>query len=413
MASSKASASWPQKQSKRSVTRGRKHVFWERKLNRKADSRNRYCILSMYFLLFCTDFYKCQMLKNDSCQVTIQKFEKTFYIKRHHLLEFKDCKWWFAEWPGTHSLPTLANHATILSCQVCHWHWRGGLSHYGSWQWSPHQGPRPGQPQEGEGAARDGGPLPRHAPETHQAQDQRGHADCSGTHSNVNTVASDWSSRSTPVLSLADLNSRVLVQGAEQLSVYSSPSPQRSVSSLGMQGVSGRLLSDTTKVSHNLAICAAINKYLPFCTKYKHSSCHKTPILCRRGFLHLRGGHHRRLVTPWTGFLQQLLFMKAITINDLLIKSLMSPGRGGSPVTGQPCRRCWASPAPRAGLAASTSATPTTPFTPGPGTPTTVNTSSRDSNCGYNNSNSTKLTPVLLILIPPTVSFTKFTKKNS
>ena len=88
------------------------------------------------------------------------------------------------------------------------------------------------------------------------------------------------------------------MQGAEQLSVYSSPSPQRSVSSLGMQGVSGRLLSDTTKVSHNLAICAAINKYLPFCTKYKHSSCHKTPILCRRGFLHLRGGHHRRLVTP-------------------------------------------------------------------------------------------------------------------
>ena len=41
-------------------------------------------------------------------------------------------------------------------------------------------------------------------------------------------------------------NSGVLVQGAEQLSVFTSP--QRSVSSLGMQGVSGRLLSDTTKV---------------------------------------------------------------------------------------------------------------------------------------------------------------------
>ena len=67
-------------------------MFLERERNRKADSINRYCILSMYFLFFCTDFYKCQMLKNDSCQVTIQKFEKNFYIKRHHLLEFKDCK---------------------------------------------------------------------------------------------------------------------------------------------------------------------------------------------------------------------------------------------------------------------------------------------------------------------------------
>ena len=102
-------------------------------------------------------------------------------------------------------------------------------------------------------------------------------------------------------------NSGVMVQGAEQLSVFTSPSPQRSVSSLGMQGVSGRLLSDTTKVccmddmtqgSYNpWQFVLAINKYLPFCTKYKHSSCHKTPILCRRGFLHLRGGHPRRLVT--------------------------------------------------------------------------------------------------------------------
>ena len=50
-------------------------------------------------------------------------------------------------------------------------------------------------------------------------------------------------------------SSGVLVQGAEQLSVFTSPSPQRSVSSLGMQGVSGRLLSDTTKVRHVAEYC--------------------------------------------------------------------------------------------------------------------------------------------------------------
>ena len=61
-------------------------------------------------------------------------------------------------------------------------------------------------------------------------------------------------------------NSGVMVQGAEQLSVFTSPSPQRSVSSLGMQGVSGRLLSDTTKVSSK-----KVNKELltGFCTKRK------------------------------------------------------------------------------------------------------------------------------------------------
>ena len=204
------------------------------------DCREKTCVLGerakpqgrldksiLYFIhvFFCTDFDKCQMLKNDSCQVMLLKFLKTFYIKRHHLLEFKDCKWWFAEWPGTHSLPTLANHATILSCQVCHWHWRGGLSHYGSWQWSPHEGPRPGQPQEGEGAARDGGPLPRHAQETHQAQDQRGYADCSGTRSNVNTVTSDWSSPSSSVLSLAALNNRVLTAGGGAALGVQQPEP--------------------------------------------------------------------------------------------------------------------------------------------------------------------------------------------
>ena len=49
--------------------------------------------------------------------------------------------------------------------------------------------------------------------------------------------------------------------------MFTSPSPQRSVSSLGMQGVSGRLLSDTTKVSR----VKEVNKELltGFCTKRK------------------------------------------------------------------------------------------------------------------------------------------------
>ena len=71
------------------------------------DQREKTCVLGerakpqgrldksiLYFIhvFFCTDFDKCQMLKNDSCQVMLLKLLKTFYIKRHHLLEFKDCK---------------------------------------------------------------------------------------------------------------------------------------------------------------------------------------------------------------------------------------------------------------------------------------------------------------------------------